>query len=177
MSEYAKPLVGSIFEREPRSSASAPSTPKSVGSNKGFPMAQHRSKSVFARSRRVQQQPGAQLLRATEPPVVQPAPIMQKHTPSEGSEDDNWRAQMSEENERRVAAMSEQEREEEQKEIEEKFGRNIGEVLQRARMAREANQGQTKPATSLESDLARGLPDDSRIAQPVPPSAYDIKIR
>lgn len=66
--------------------------------------------------------------------------------------------------------MTEHEREEERREIEERFGKNIGEVLQRARKAREANQEQTKPATSLESDLARGLPDDSAIARPVPPT-------
>ncbi|KAH9046233.1 hypothetical protein EDB84DRAFT_695390 [Lactarius hengduanensis] len=176
MSAQAKPLVGSVFERQPRSSVSAPSTPKSVGSNKGFPMAQHRSESVFARSRKAPQQPGAQLLRATEPPVVQPAPIMQKYTPSEGSEDNDWRAQISEENERRVAAMTEHEREEERREIEEIFGKNIGEVLQRARRAREANQGQTKPATSLERDLARGLPDDGAIAQPEPPTLRVVPV-
>ncbi|KAH9175655.1 hypothetical protein EDB89DRAFT_2241059 [Lactarius sanguifluus] len=141
MSAQAKPLVGSVFERQPRSSVSAPSTPKSVGSNKGFPMAQHRSESVFARSRKAQQQPGAQLLRATEPPVVQPAPIMQKYTPSKGSEDNDWRAQISEENERRVAAMTEHEREEERREIEERFGKNVGEVLQKARKAREDQPG------------------------------------
>ncbi|KAH8993067.1 hypothetical protein EDB86DRAFT_3103334 [Lactarius hatsudake] len=176
MSAQAKPLVGSVFERQPRSSVSAPSTPKSIGSNKGFPIAQHRSESVFARSRKAQQQPGAQLLRATEPPVVQPAPIMQKFTPSEGSEDNDWRAQISEENERRVAAMTEHEREEERREIEERFGKNIGEVLQKARRAREANNGQTKPATSLESDLARGLPGDSAIAQSVPPTLRVVPV-
>ncbi|KAH9060201.1 hypothetical protein EDB87DRAFT_1562157 [Lactarius vividus] len=175
MSAQAKSLVGSVFERQPRSSA-APPTPKSVGSNKGFPMAQHRSESVFARSRKAQQQSSLQLLRTTEPPVVQLAPIIQKDTPSEGSEDNDWRAQISEENERRVAAMTEHEREEERREIEERFGKNIGEVLQRARRAREASPGQTKPATSLESDLARGLPDDSAIAQPVLPSAYEPNI-
>lgn len=174
MSEHAKPLVGSIFERAPRSSASPPSPSKSVGSNRGFPVAQHRSKSVFARSREAQGQLGAHPLRVTEPPVVQPTPIIQKHVSSEGSEGDNWRAQISEENERRVASMTEQERMEAQREIEEKFGKNIGEVLKRARMAREADKGQTEPIASLEEDLAGGLLNDSRIAQPLPPSAYNI---
>ncbi|KAI9443007.1 hypothetical protein H4582DRAFT_1872655 [Lactarius indigo] len=176
MSKQAKPLVGSVFEREPRSSVSAPSTPKSVGSNKGFPMAQHRSESVFARSRKAQQQPGAQLSRATEPPIVHAAPVVQKNSPLEGSEGDDWRARMSEENERRVAAMTEHEREEERREIEERFGKSIGEVLQRARRTREANQGRTKPASSLESDLARGLPDDSAIAHPLPPTLRIVPV-
>jgi hypothetical protein len=174
MSEHAKPLVGSIFEREPRSSASPPSPSKSVGSKRGFPVAQHRSKSVFARSREAQLQLGAHPLRVTEPPVVQPTPIIQKYVPSEGSEGDSWRAQISEENERRVASMTEQEREEAQREIEERFGRNIGEVLRRARMTREADNGQTEPTASLEEGLARGLLNDSRIAQSVSPSAYNI---
>ena len=102
---------------------------------------------------------------------------MQKHTTSEGSEGDNWRAQMSEENERRVAAMTEQEREEERTEIEQRFGKNIGEALKRVQMAREANSGQTTPAASLARDLTRGLPDDSGIAQPIPPSAYTVNTR
>lgn len=170
----SKPLLGSIFEREPRSSASPPSPSKSIGSNRGFPVAQHRSKSVFARSREAQQQPGAHALRVTEPPVVQPTPIIQKYVSSEGSEGDGWRTQMSEENERRVASMTEQEREEAQREIEEKFGKNIGEVLKRAKIARGADKGQTKPNASLEEDIARGILNDSGIAQPVPPSASNI---
>jgi hypothetical protein len=101
---------------------------------------------------------------------------MQKYTPSEGSEGDDWRAQISEENERRVAVMTEQERDEERREIEEKFGKDIGEVLKRARMVREANKGQTTPAASLERDLAGGLPDDSGITQPLPPSAYTVNM-
>lgn len=177
MPEHAKPLIGSIFERGPRFSASAPSPPTSVGSNRGFPVAQHRSKSVFARSREAQQQPDARPLRVTEPPVVQPAPIIQKYVPPGGSEGDNWRAQMGEENDIRVASMTDQEREEERRGIEERFGKNIGEVLKRARMAREANKGRTEPTASLEGELAHGLLNDSGIARPVPPSAYNITIR
>lgn len=138
-------------------------------------MAQHRSKSVFARSRVAQQRPGAD--RDTEPPVIQPTPIVQQSTPSEGSEGDSWRARMSEENERRVAAMTEQERDEERREIEERFGKNIREVLERARMAREANKSETTPGASLEKDIARGVPDDSGITRPGPPSAYTVNMR
>ena len=177
MSEHAKPLLGSIFEREPRSSASPPSPSKSVGTNRGFPVAQHRSKSVFARSREAQQQLGAHTLRVTEPPVVQPTPIIQKYVSSEGFEGDGWRTQMSEENERRVASMTQQEREEAQREIEEKFGKNIADVLKRAKIAREADKGQTKPVASLEEDVARGILNDNGIAQPVSPSAYNLTMR
>ena len=83
---------------------------------------------------------------------------------------------MGEENERRVASMTDQERDEERRGIEERFGKNIGEVLKRARMAREANKGRTEPTASLEGELARGLLNDGGIARPVPPSAYNITI-
>jgi len=55
---------------------------------------------------------------------------------------------MSEENEKRVAAMTVEEREQERREIEEKFGKNIGDVLRRARMAREAHEKQAVPPGS-----------------------------
>jgi hypothetical protein len=59
---------------------------------------------------------------------------------------------MSEENERRVAAMTEEEREQERGQIRENFGKNIGEVLRKARMAREAHEKQKKTAASLEGE-------------------------
>jgi hypothetical protein len=73
---------------------------------------------------------------------------------------------MSEENERRVAAMTEEEREQERREIEEKFGKNIGDVLRRARLAREAHQKQKNGVASSEGDTSK------RIAPPsVPPGS------
>jgi len=72
---------------------------------------------------------------------------------------------MSEENERRVAAMTEEEREQERREIREKFGKNIGDVLKKARMAREADEKQKKTVASLEGD---------RI--PIPPGSYEVKL-
>jgi RPAP1-like, N-terminal len=56
---------------------------------------------------------------------------------------------MSEENEKLVAAMTEEEREQERSQIGEKFGKNIGDVLRKARMAREAHG---KTVASLEGD-------------------------
>ena len=47
---------------------------------------------------------------------------------------------MEEENQRRVEAMTESELEAERKEILERFGPNVGEILRRARAAREAAQ-------------------------------------
>ncbi|KAH9973933.1 hypothetical protein BJV74DRAFT_889030 [Russula compacta] len=152
MSDHNKPLIGSVYERKLGPSTSAPSAPKTIMSKTGFPMAQHRSKSVFARNREAQQQPNALSSRTAVPPVVQPASKMQEVLPSEEPDTDAWRVQISQENERRVAAMTEEEREQERREIEEKFGKNIGEVLKRVRMAREANEKQKVAVASLEGD-------------------------
>lgn len=177
MSQQGKPLVGSIFERKPSSSTSALSTPKATVSKTGFPTAQHQSKSVFARGREAQQQSAVVSSRAIEPPVVQPSLKKQGPTPSEGTNAGDWRVQMSEENEGRVAAMTEEEREEGRREIEEKFGKNIGDVLRRVRMAREADEMQKRAVASLERDLGRSLPDaNSKIAPSVPPGEYRDKM-
>ena len=128
-----KPLIGSVFERKPGFSMVSPSSPKSNESATGFPKALHRSKSLFARNRGTQQQ-SVIPSDAAVPPVVQRAPRTQGQ---EEPDADDWRLQMSEENERRVAAMTEEEREEERRQIREKFGKNIGDILRKARMARE----------------------------------------
>jgi hypothetical protein len=75
---------------------------------------------------------------------------------------------MSEENERRVGAMAEEEREQERREIEERFGKNIGDVLRRVRIAREIQEKQKKAAPSLEGDLMSSRSDGgSGIAMPL----------
>lgn len=166
MSGHSKPLVGSVFERKPGPSAPAPSVPQPNGSKTGFPTAQHRSKSVFARNQ-ARQQPAASSSRDAVPPVVQQASETNDLLPSEGLDTDDWRVRMNEENERRVGAMTEEEREQERREIEEKFGKNIGDVLRRVRMARESQEKQNKAAASLEGDLTPSRPDgDSGIAMP-----------
>jgi len=59
---------------------------------------------------------------------------------------------MTEENERLVAAMTEEEREQERRQIRENFGKNIGDVLRKARTAREAHEKREKTVASLEGD-------------------------
>jgi hypothetical protein len=78
---------------------------------------------------------------------------------------------MSKENERHVAAMTEEEREQERREIEEKFGKHIGEVLRRARMARESHEKQKNVVASLE-----GLPDrgSKTTMLSVPPGPFQV---
>jgi RNA polymerase II-associated protein 1 len=141
-----KPLVGSVFERKPGSSMVSPSSPKSNESTTGFPRALHRSKSLFAQKRGTQQQ-SVIPSHAAIPPVVQRAP-----------DTDDWRVLVSKENERLVATMTEEEREQERREIREKFGKNIGDVLRKARMAREAQtvaslQGDTNSPGSYKVKL------------------------
>ncbi|KAF8488706.1 RPAP1-like protein [Russula emetica] len=58
---------------------------------------------------------------------------------------------MSEENERRVAAMTEEEREQERRQNREKL-KNIGGVVRKARMAREVHEKQEKTVVSLKGD-------------------------
>lgn len=140
-----KPLVGSVFEREPGSSMVSPSFPKSNESATGFPMALHRSKSLFSRQRGTQQQ-SVIPSHAVISPVVQRAPRTEEQ---EELDTDDWRLQMGVENERLVAAMTEEEREQERRQIRENFGKNIGDVLRKARMAREARGKQEKTAALL----------------------------
>ena len=100
---------------------------------------------------------------------------MQEVLPSEEPDTDAWRVQISQENERRVAAMTEEEREQERREIEEKFGKNIGEVLKRVRMAREANEKQKVAVASLEGDPG-SLPSGTSGKTTPPPGSYEVKI-
>ena len=178
MSERIKPLIGSVFERQPGPSAPAPPVSQPIGSKTGFPTAEHRSKSVFARNREARQQPAALPSRDSVPPVVQQASRTEELRPEEEPNTGDWRVRMSEENERRVAAMTEEEREQERREIEEKFGKNVGEVLRRARMARESHEKQKNAVASLEGDPVPSLPDGgSKTAIPsVPPGSSQVKM-
>ena len=167
MSEHNKPLVGSVFER--KRGPSAPSAPKAIASSTGFPTVQHRAKSVFARNRGTQQQSTTLPPQAAVPTVVQLTPRPQEQVPPKEPVTDDWRVRMSEENEQRVAAMTEEERAQERREIEEKFGKNIGDVLRRARMAREAHEKQENAVVSLEGDTSNRIPPS------VPPGAHKVK--
>ena len=177
MPEHNKPLVGSVFERKPGPSAPIPSVPQANGSKTGFPTAQHRSKSVFSRNREARQQLAALSPRDGVPPIVQQASRTNDLLPPEELDTDDWRVRMSEEHERHVAAMTEEEREQERREIEERFGKNVSDVLRRARMARESHEKHKKAVVSLEGDPTPGHPDGgSGIAMPsVSPGSFQIK--
>jgi hypothetical protein len=149
----SKDLVGSVFERKP-SSPSSVSNIFTRPTGTGFPSVQHRSKSAFARAREqrrqqsnVIEQPQSQS--TSNPSVIStqraegrasdmpPAEIRPSLVVSSNNDDPNessdWRAQMSSENEAKVANMTEEEREEERRQIFEQFGPGIADILRRAR--------------------------------------------
>lgn len=132
-------LVGSILERKPQSKPSAPTFRADVLGKTGFPSVQHRSKSAFARAREEQKkgEPSRRQIVPVVHPAMKveiPAPRVMTQPSSGGSGD--WRKQVEEENLRRVEAMTEEEREQERREILEKFGPDVGEILRKAREAR-----------------------------------------
>ena len=134
-------IVGSIVERKPTSSVRPVST---TSLDTGFPTVQHRSKSAFTRNREEKRNAVTRnnLSRLNHVPIVIPS-ASDLLDPS--SNDANWRNQVGKENEERVARMDDTEREEEKFQILERFGANIGDVLKRARLARERQKQTEKP--------------------------------
>lgn len=148
-------IVGSIVERKPTSSVS---TPKLSSSGKtGFPTVQHRSKSAFARNREELRKSGTARLYTV--PAITPSSKHSSRQPSSPPPNSvDWRDQVSRENEERVAEMTEEEREQERREIVERFGANVGDVLRRARLARDKQppvQKDMPPPLHLEPDSDR----------------------
>lgn len=131
-------LVGNIVERKPgQTSSSSLSSQRINGdSSTGFPVAQHRSKSAFSRSRNQAKQTNDKD-RPQQPPIVSISTAVGPESSSHGHEVTDWRRQVEEDNVRRVASMTEEEREEERNEIMQKFGPGIGDILKKARAARE----------------------------------------
>ncbi|KAJ7451055.1 hypothetical protein FB451DRAFT_1145830 [Mycena latifolia] len=128
-------LVGSVFER--KVSLTPSSSFKPTPSKTGFPEVSHRSKkSAFARAR--ESQPAAR----DHVPIVIPSRTPVTEDP------DGWRAQMSRDNQLRVEAMTDEEREEDRQEIIAKFGPGIGDLLKKMREAR-AKTGAQYPLPTL----------------------------
>ena len=137
-------IVGSVVERKPTSSFSIP---KAAATGKtGFPTVQHRSKSAFARNR-------DDLRRSVSKPKDIPIVLPTNVHPA-STEPADWRQQISKENEERVADMTEEQREEEIQQIVERFGTSVGDVLKRARLARETRSvtGKIPETTDAEGE-------------------------
>lgn len=165
MTEASQPqLVGSVLERTPTSSTVSSSRFKAAVSSTGFPAVQHRSKSTFARTRDDQKKSTLGDRRTKAPVVVSSRPVDENRgDPSLASQKplsdpDDWRRQISVENEKLVDQMTEEEREQERREIVERFGGNVGDVLKKAREARERkNQASTTVVNETRKPPAEDL--------------------
>lgn len=131
MSRNNSAIIGSIIERKASARPIAPQV--ATSSKTGFPTVDHRSKSTFGRNREAARKAGPSQLR--EPPVVATSP--RPSSAVRPVDPDEWREQISRENEERVAGMSEEQREAERREIVERFGAGISGVLKRARETRQ----------------------------------------
>ena len=134
-------IVGSVVERKPTSSYSTPTA--AVTGKTGFPTVQHRSKSAFARNRDDLRR---SVSRPKDVPIVLPTNVQPAST-----EPADWRQQISQENEERVADMTEEQREEEIRQILERFGSSVGDVLKRARLARETKSTTGKAQETIDA--------------------------
>lgn len=155
MSQANRPLVGSVFERKPVSHPPA-STKVSTSGVTGFPAVQHRSKSAFARGREKANLVGVSRLKEAPPVLINESKSLSvnngkrhispgmagAHDWKPGQASEKWRQQVSRENERIVEGMSDEERAQERTEIMERFGAGVGDLLKRAKEAREARDTQ-----------------------------------
>ena len=151
-----KSVIGTVFERKP--GPSSPSSPKLKATRlTGFPPVQHRSKSLFAQSRT---QHTTEAIKPPVPPIVIPA--------STAPDDYNFRRQISDENELKVAELTEEEREQARAEILERFGPAVGDVLKRARESRERQMNadlKTAEAESVDSQKEKPRSDVVDLAE------------
>jgi RNA polymerase II-associated protein 1 len=131
----AHSLVGSIVERFPNSSSLAPPKHLNAVAKTGFPPAQHRSKSVFSKSRKDSEGSGSTTASAS---ASFSSPLANVSLPSAHTSD--WRSQIHEENERRVAGMTEEEHARARAAILDHFGDGIGDVLNKVRGLRERRE-------------------------------------
>ncbi|KAL0580108.1 hypothetical protein V5O48_001884 [Marasmius crinis-equi] len=129
-------LIGSVVERAP-SASNFKSPSLSPTARAGFPAVQHRSlekakgKSAFARSREASK---------TNTSISRDAPVPRVLPHRAPQSENDWRTQISRENEAKVDGMTEEERQSEIREIMERFGAGVGDILKKAREARERKE-------------------------------------
>lgn len=146
-------LVGSVLERTPGSTSSPLRLP---APKTGFPPVQHRTKSAFARSRDLSKQPAGNDKSQRQPPAVTSEhPRLSPPT----SDESKWREDVGRENEKIVANMSPEERELERQAILERFGPQVGAILQKAKFNRGKTQdGQDKTEFGREIEKVPASP-------------------
>ncbi|KAH7885003.1 hypothetical protein F5I97DRAFT_1881593 [Phlebopus sp. FC_14] len=174
MPSNERSLIGSVVERKTPSKPNAPSSRFSGAPGTGFPAVQHRSKSAFARAR--EEAKGNGSARLNDVPSV--IPVQPPRPPPDGETKPIptdtralWR-QISEENERRVASMTDEEIEKEKQEIFDQLGSGTADLLRRIREAKERKAAQE--TSDGAADMAEREKEDSNktsepaIAQPKP---------
>ena len=130
-------LVRSVLERTPGSTSSSFRSPAPKA---GFPPVKHRTKSAFARSRDLSKMSSPNGECPSHPPPVVTSERLRVPTvvlPPSTSDEPEWRKDVGWENEKIVASMSLEEREEERREVLERFGPGVGAILQKAKRNRE----------------------------------------
>ncbi|KAG0695867.1 hypothetical protein DFH29DRAFT_247350 [Suillus ampliporus] len=162
MSSAKHSLVGSVFERKTSTAQGVPSPRFANTPGSGFPAVQHRSKSAFARAREEEKSNGN--VRPATVPLVLPAeqPRPRDLSVDLPAADDVMRLQISEENEHRVASMTEEEREQERREVVEQLGSGVSDLLQRVRAARSRNSTKAPAIAEDMSIQKEQVPEISR---------------
>jgi len=149
----ASPLIGNIVER--KASTSTPTAPSTASSlpQRGFPVAKHRTQSAFARARQQANQ-----ARPQQPPIIQPIAVTPAKAPIAVDHDarsEDWRSDMDQRNNATIEQMSDQQRQEAISEIFDTLGDGVGDLLRRAREARERK---TATAGTTFTGESRSLP-------------------
>ncbi|KAF9016574.1 hypothetical protein BDZ89DRAFT_1075505 [Hymenopellis radicata] len=157
-------LVGAVLERAPSGSHAAPRLPSLSGIS-GFPVAQHRSKgkSAFVRRREEESKIAGPSTRIREVPVVVPQnkPFNSGPLSVESDVSEDWRDEISRQNQLRVENMTDEEREKEKQEILERFGFDIGDILNKAKETREKKRKRELDTLSNKDPLHVSLPEAS----------------
>ncbi|KAF8601440.1 hypothetical protein BDV93DRAFT_608166 [Ceratobasidium sp. AG-I] len=171
-------VIGSVIERTPGVTSQTP-FPGSADPKTGFPAAAHRSqrqrKSAFRQNAEAARTP----TRDAAIPIVQPTPMPSLEISKPGWEKgEPWRATMEEDNARRVANMTPQEREEELQALRAKAGdlSELKDVLQRARERRTQSESKrpTSPTVEEVSD-EDNKPSSPPPLEPLSPSIKPVR--
>ncbi|KAG9087414.1 hypothetical protein FRC06_002559, partial [Ceratobasidium sp. 370] len=185
-------LIGSVVERAPAPANADTATsqtpfPVSADPKTGFPAATHRQVAILQvyrhtfplltliyhdRSQRQRKSAFRQNMEARPLPRDAATPVVQSF--AGGASEAGWRAMMEAENARKVANMTHQEREEELRTIQSKFGdmAELAEVLRRAKdlRTRAENKRSTSPTVEEVSDEDAKIHRQAALSSPsLPP--------
>lgn len=167
MSSTENSLIGSVFERKTSTAQGLPSPRFAKTPGSGFPAVQHRSKSAFARAK--EEEKSSSNARHTVPLVNLASPAKQPRSRDlevdSHTVDNAMRQQISDENERRVANMTEEEREQERCEVLEQLGSGAADLLERVRAARSKN---TTKASAISEGIVVSNEQAPEVSREIP---------